>query len=118
MVSVIFLNRYTVVGLLLMILGFLLLPFLVGLVIMPVGIILLLFGFSYTVWSLLPEMLQARVKTFAGRYIDSSPILTIIFSRKRHVPGTLNDSQGIVKRDAQIIAFKKGYEDSTRYSSL
>jgi len=47
-------NKYSVIGLLLLILGFFTAPFIIGFFIMPVGAALLVFGIHLTLYRLIP----------------------------------------------------------------
>jgi len=47
-------NRYSILGMLLLIIGFFLIPFLVGFFIMPIGALLLVFGIHLSIYRLIP----------------------------------------------------------------
>jgi hypothetical protein len=77
-------NRFLIIGIILLILGFLLTPFLVGLLIMPVGAIFICYGTFLSIWTLIPrhQALEPKLKKFKDQYIESSPILTMIFGKQ------------------------------------
>ena len=72
-------------GLLLLILGFFTLPILIGLIIMPIGSLLLVIGIYISFWKLIPghKLMEPKIKTFKDQYIESSPILTMIFGKRQ-----------------------------------
>jgi len=77
-------NKFLVIGLALLILGFFLLPVVIGFLIMPVGAVLICFGTIISIWTLIPghHLLEPKIKKFKGQYIESSPILTMIFGKQ------------------------------------
>jgi len=76
-------NRYGVIGFILLILGFFTLPILIGFILMPIGCLLLCYGTLLSIWEMLPGhwKLEPRLKKFKNQYIESSPILTRIFGK-------------------------------------
>jgi len=84
-----FFNRFSILGFILLVLGFLLLPFIVGIFLIPPGVVLLLIGLTMAIWRLIPghELMEPKIQTFTNQYIDSSAILRLIFRRKPRSPG-------------------------------
>jgi hypothetical protein len=78
-----FVNKYSAIGLFLLLLGFFTGPFLIGFILMPMGSVLLCFGIALSIWDMLPghEKLEPKLKKFKNQYIESSPILTMIFGK-------------------------------------
>jgi hypothetical protein len=79
-----FINRYSVIGLFLLFLGFFTLPILVGFILMPIGSVFLCIGAMLSIWELVPFhwKLEPKIKKFKDQYVESSPILTMIFGKK------------------------------------
>jgi hypothetical protein len=80
----IFINRFSIIGLFLLMFGFFTLPILIGLFIMPIGSVLLIVGVFISFWRLIPghKILEPKIRTFKDQHIASSPILTMIFGKK------------------------------------
>jgi len=78
-------NRYNFTGFILLILGFFTIPILIGFIIMPIGILLFCFGTLLSIWSMIPghQKFEPKIKTFKDQYIESSPILTMIFGKRQ-----------------------------------
>jgi hypothetical protein len=83
-VSLYFINRYSVVGFILLVLGFFTLPILIGFFLMPIGCLLLCFGALLSIWEMIPLhwKLEPKLKKFKDQYIESSQILTMLFGKK------------------------------------
>jgi hypothetical protein len=85
---VLFFNRFSIAGFFLLVLGFLLLPFIVGIFLIPPGVLLLVIGLGLAVWRIIPghKQLEPKIQTFVNQYIDSSTTLSLIFRRKPRPP--------------------------------
>jgi|WetSurMetagenome_2_1015567.scaffolds.fasta_scaffold1580171_1 hypothetical protein len=79
-----FINRYSLIGFFLLIVGFFTAPILVGFILMPIGSLLLCYGIALSVWEILPghENLEPKIKKFKDQYIESSTILSMIFGKR------------------------------------
>jgi hypothetical protein len=77
-------NRYGILGFILLVLGFFTLPILIGFILMPIGCLLLCYGAMLSIWEMLPghSKLEPKIKEFKDQYIESSPILTKIFGKR------------------------------------